>query len=362
MVGWRGDVERFGRAGELPYKRVMENMPIPEGIETWRDGEAVMFRWSLREVFRHLNVWTIMYVPCILGWAVWDRWNVKPHPRDTILEFGFWLAYTAFMAYFFLATRVDWLTVAISPDGVRCTAGPLPWFRDRGVRAGEILGVVTRSQTVSKGRYVYHLMYIDRDNRERRLLSQIGMWEHAEMVAKSIGMVLRIPERTSIGRSAPSGMKVRESGGITTIIPSRKMRRLRAMPLLGIAVALVVVWSGNTAVWLILGAVLLFIAGWLFVETQETRISPSGVKRVSMPVSFGRSVEIAAPEIHSLATKEKTDSFLPGIVYEVACFDRSNKRRILAMCDTRDEAEYIEESIREIVELPTEVLEAGTAV
>jgi len=103
----------------------------------------------------------------------------------------------------------------------------------------------------------------------------------------------------------------------------------------------------------------LFSAGWLFVQTQEIRISPGGVKRMSMPVWFGRSIEIAAPDVHSLATKEKTDSFLPGIVYEVACFDQSNERRILATCDSRDEAEYIEESIREIVEPPVEVSPAG---
>ena len=70
-----------------------------------------------------------------------------------------------------------------------------------------------------------------------------------------------------------------------------------------------------------------------------------------MPVSFGKNLEIAAPDIHSLAIREEK-GFFPGIVFEVTCFDRGNEKRVLATCGSSGEAEYIEESIREIVGLP----------
>jgi hypothetical protein len=362
MGEWGGDIERFGRAGELPYKRVMENMPIPEGIETWRDGEAVMYRWRRPEAARVPAVWRMIYFPCYLGFFLWINWNRHPYSRDS-LEFAlFCLVSISVMVYVFAATRVDRLTAVISQEGVRSTVGPLPWFRDQGVRAGEIHGVVTRLRALPKGKYVYRLMYIDRENRERQLLGQIGMREHAEMVAKSIGMTLRIPVRAARERSIPELMKVQKHGEVTTMIPSKRMQRVGGFILLGIAVGLVVIALRLTAVWLSLGAVLIVAAVWVFLDTQEISVSSSGVKSVGKPVSIGRNWEIPAANVLLPAIREVADSSNRCIIFEVTHGDQRNETRILAKCDMREQAEYIVGTIRETFGLRQVVPEEGVRV
>ena len=156
------EAERFGRAGDWLYKKVMENTPIPEGIETWQDGEMVMFRWKWPKAARMPAVWRMIFPTFFLGIDLWVKCESHPYSRDSIEFAVFSLAWISGMVYLFVATREDRITAVISQEGVRSTVGPLlRWFLDRGVRAGEIHGVATRLRALAEGGCVYRLMYID---------------------------------------------------------------------------------------------------------------------------------------------------------------------------------------------------------
>ena len=99
---------------------------------------------------------------------------------------------------------------------------------------------------------------------------------------------------------------------------------------------------------LVIGIFYLASGLWLWLLTFELIISHSGVKFIAHPISLGMNRSVAAQEIHDLklsqagGTKSKP-------TYRLTYRDSNSKERILARFASQDQADFVEQSIREIV-------------
>lgn len=76
--------------------------------------------------------------------------------------------------------------VVISPSGVRVVTGPAPWTGNKTVSIEDITAVVVRERAGNRGSKTYNVMYADRSQKERKLVSWLSESDQAEYVAATV--------------------------------------------------------------------------------------------------------------------------------------------------------------------------------
>ncbi len=165
-------------------------MSIPEGLDVSSRGDAVVIRRSWRTLVVLPIFFFLVFWFGFLGFWYYHAFTTRNTPLIMIL---FPLGHVAVgfaLGYFAVASLVNKTDVIVSTSRVKCVTGPLRWWGDRDVAAGDIRGLRVRERRGSKGSVSYSLMYVDGANKERTLLLPTPRQEQAEFIAASIREIL----------------------------------------------------------------------------------------------------------------------------------------------------------------------------
>jgi len=176
----------------------MEKMPIPEGLDVLRSGDAVVIRrswrtWAVLPIFLFLIFWF-----GFLGFWYYHAFTSRHPPLAMLLFPLLHVAVGVGLAYFAISSLVNQTDVIVSTSRVRCVTGPLPWWGNQDLPAADIQGVNVRERRGNKGSVSYALMYVDAANREHSLLSTPRL-EQADFIAASIRDILGLNEPAAQG-------------------------------------------------------------------------------------------------------------------------------------------------------------------
>jgi hypothetical protein len=172
----------------------MEKMPIPEGLDVSQSGDAVVIRRSWRN-FLVLPVF-IFLIPWFgfLGFWYYHAFTMKHTPVAMLLFPLIHVGAGVGLAYFAISSLINKTDVIISSSRVRCLSGPLPWWGNRDLPAGDIHGTSVRERRGNRGSVSYAVMYVDAENREHTLLIPTPRREQADFIATSIREILGLGE------------------------------------------------------------------------------------------------------------------------------------------------------------------------
>ena len=165
-------------------------MPIPEGLDVSQTGDAVVIRrswrtWVVLPLFFFLIFW--------FGFLVFWYYHAFTSRNAPLIMFLFPLLHVGAgvaLAYFAISSLVNQTDVIISTSRVRCVTGPLPWWGNRDLAAGDIHGVNVRERTGNRGSIRYVVMYVDPANKEHTMLPPTTRREQADFIAASIRTIL----------------------------------------------------------------------------------------------------------------------------------------------------------------------------
>lgn len=171
-------------------------MPIPEGLDVLRAGDALVIRrswrnWAVIPLFFFLVFWF-----GFLGFWYYHAFTAR---HTSLAMFLFPLIHVAVglgLAYFAICSLVNQTDVIISTSRLKCGTGPLPWVGNRDIPAEDIRGITVHERRGNKGAVSYALVYVDAVNKEHTFLSGTPRQEQAGFIAASIREILGLEGET----------------------------------------------------------------------------------------------------------------------------------------------------------------------
>lgn len=176
------------------------SIPIPEGLDLISDYQGVVIR---RKWFSHI-VWFL-----ILFSIVWDSflagWYSSAMHMDvkdwsSVLFLIFPLGHVAVgigLPYFCLCLLLNTTDILVRPDHLQIATYPLPWIGSKVVPRQDLNDFLVRERWNNNndngGRTVtYKVSYVDSNNREKTLLSQINNREQAEYISNYLAQFYQV--------------------------------------------------------------------------------------------------------------------------------------------------------------------------
>jgi len=174
----------------------MERRTIPEGLEVFSDGSAVIIRrkWERGAGAR------VLFFTAFSSWQVILRRFPGSHGKDfetMALEFVIHVVPALGAAYFALCSMVNRTDVIISARRVKAVSTPLPWWGDRNLFVHEIRGVTVKRVKAGEEGAKFCLMFLDRKGAEKEFLRAGKGREHVEFIAKAVADILGVEEYSS---------------------------------------------------------------------------------------------------------------------------------------------------------------------
>jgi len=152
-------------AEELP-------MPCPKGVSLIEDGACPRLVWRWFAWPALYLVFLCLFWNAVVHYAVWRIYEESGQLFFVWAVPHGWLAIG--LIYASLAYLLNRTSIGLTPERLRVSHGPIPWWRDRSLNAGDIVNV--RAETTFKGRrggmnyYIYHVTAVLEDGGEVRLL------------------------------------------------------------------------------------------------------------------------------------------------------------------------------------------------
>jgi len=170
---------------------------IPEGLDLITTPQQVIIR-------RRWFSW--MVFPMLLFAIVWDGFLVfwystallgKNTPWIMILFPIGHVAVGVGVTYYVLCSFFNRTDVILTPDQIAVATRPLPWPGNRRVPLREIheTEIRTRYGNTNQARANLVIMFVDGSNKERKLVTGITEWDHAEYMEGQIRRAVRLPEK-----------------------------------------------------------------------------------------------------------------------------------------------------------------------
>jgi hypothetical protein len=159
---------------------------IPEGLDLVVAQDGITVR----------KVWLTWKILPLAGFAViWDTFmffwysQVLSKPNPPLIMVFFPIGHVAVgigLTYYVVAALVNKTDVVISSSGIRVVTGPAPWFGNKEVRVEDITDIMVRERWGNRGRKTYNVMYADRSQKERKLVSWLPESDQAGYIAETI--------------------------------------------------------------------------------------------------------------------------------------------------------------------------------
>jgi hypothetical protein len=172
------------------------DIPIPDKIDvrTTFDGITISRKW-----------FSLKAIPLAIFAAVWDSflffWYSTAFNSDDApwIMIVFPLGHVAVgigITYFAISSFLNKTDISISPDELKVKTSPLKWIGDKTIRTSDIQSLSIREKNGENGSS-YTVFYVDTNNRQRKLISNLSEPEHADYYLLKIQQILGIDANQS---------------------------------------------------------------------------------------------------------------------------------------------------------------------
>ena len=170
-------------------------LPVPHGVFREIQPGRLVIRWSWRHNGKIIAmvgftlVWNlIMFAWCYQTDIKWRALSMNELFPLLFVGIGFFLGYRC------LGALLNTTVVAVGPQSVRVTSGPVPWHRARVVNALEIRNVIYREKASRGYDSVYRVLAVRSDGTETKLITGLTNYEVTVFQVREIRAALDLPD------------------------------------------------------------------------------------------------------------------------------------------------------------------------